>query len=143
MREWAGALRAGVAITVLLGACHGRKAPPAAGDTLARLSQTSGIVWPRDTRVLAEDAEARAAAEGAGLWIAFAVAPFTLPGDKVNVPADSVRRVVQNQLPNENLGPNLAAEAPSYEWASGGSRWRGAELTTGSGSYLVLERSKL
>ena len=143
MRRWASGLRTGVAIAALLTACHARKAPLATSDTLARLSLSTGIVWPRDTRVLAEDADARAAAEGAGVWIAFAAGPFTLRGDKVNVPADSVRQVVQAQLPNENLGPNLAAEAPSYEWASGGSRWRGSELATGSGSYLVLERSKL
>jgi hypothetical protein len=143
MRRWAGSVATGLAIAASLSACHARKAPPASPDTLARLSQATGITWPRDTRVLAEDADARAAAEGAGLWIAFAAGPFTLPGDKVNVSSDTVRRVVQAQLPADDLGENLAGEAPSYEWASGGSRWRGAELATSRGSYLVLDRSKL
>jgi len=137
MRGWAGGLLTAFAVGALLGACHTRKAPPAASDTLARLSQTTG------DRVATRHPNRRGGRRrprgGRGCRPLDRVRRGTVhaSGDKVNVPADSVRQVVQAQLPNEDLGPNLAAEAPSYEWVSGESRWRGAELATGGGRYLL------
>jgi hypothetical protein len=106
------------------------------------LVRQSGVTLPVSAKVVFEETDARAVAEGYGMWIVSAGEEPKLPGEGLTVPRDAVRKVLETQLRGSDLGENVAGEAKSYRWTSGKSDWRASVLQTTTGWHMVMERSK-
>lgn len=119
---------------------------PASPERLSSIAAAAGVTLPASAKLVFEDTSTRGAnTESAGLWIVAVPgsSALVLPGDRVTVPAATVRANIVSNVPDLAIGTNSGPDAFVNDWTRATSRWRGTTLTTDNGIYLLLERSKL
>lgn len=136
-----GSILAVSAAFVLLSGCGPTASVPSPAS-LDALSKLSGIAFPASAKVVFEETEARAAAEGYGMWIVSAQEETKLPGNPLAIPASSVRNVIETHLRGIDLGVTTGEQALAHRWTSSNSDWRASVLRTSNGWHIVVERSK-
>jgi hypothetical protein len=136
------ALLVALLVGMMLSAGCGSGPKPVAPGAMEYLTKQSGLTLPGTAKVVFEETEARAAAEGYGMWIVSAGEEPKLPGEGLAVPQDAVRKVLETQLRSSDLGANAPGDGKSYRWTSGNSDWRASVLQTTTGWHMVIERSK-